>query len=121
MYPYQYPFINIKVYNQLQAIGETLKLVTRSPKVLEYMTYEEREKFVEDYPKGFGTALMREPSILDFLDEKFFSRHNARLIFTNYPKAKLREAFGDRVYRHENLCTHIFKNNYHKPDPVLKP
>lgn len=121
MYPHQYPFINIKVYNQLQAIGETLKLVTRSPKVLEYMTYEEREKFVEDYPKGFGTALMREPSILDFLDEKFFSRHNARLIFTNYPKAKLREAFGDRVYRHENLCTHIFKNNYHKPDPVLKP
>lgn len=120
LYPFQFQKMNTKVAGEMQALGEMLKLVTRAPKVLQYMTFEEREKFATDYPKGLGTALIREPDMLDVLDEKFFNRHNARLVFTNYPKSKLRQAFGNKILRHPNLETHIIQNNYHKPDPVLK-
>lgn len=101
----RYPFAYANLNNSLKL---KLKLelnwaVAHSPMILKYMTKQEVEEFAINNLKTVGAAIMHAPDVADILDEKFFERHDYRICFTNYSKAKIKEALGDRIKRHKRL------------------
>lgn len=106
-YPEAYPELHQSTKVLLNAKDEMAWLITRAPSIIKYMTKEEIEVLATNSLKLIASAAMKDAEILDYLDEDFFSRHDYRICFTNYAKAKVRQALGDKVKRHARLQTFI--------------
>ena len=99
---------------KLKAKDEMNYVFTKAPSVIKFMSKDEIEEVANKSLKYIATAAMRDPEVLDYLDEDFFSRHDYRLCFTYYSKAQIKATLGDKVKRHVRLQKYLNTKAEHR-------
>lgn len=85
-------------------------IASEAPSALKYMGKDMLYKFGKDYYKSIGSAILRDPEILDHMDDKFFVMNNPKFVFDK-SKATVAAKIGDRVKKFPTLASYL---NYHE-------
>lgn len=102
-HPQAFANLNAKLKSQLMVKDELKYTIIATPAIIKFMTKQEIEELAIKDLKTIGSAIMKDPEIADILDERFFERHDYRICFTNFTKAKVKDALQDKIKRHKRL------------------